>query len=397
MSCPDCVNESNWRAWRQYLSQLISKHLCAETMHTAEFQKELETVRRDEEERLAYQKKLDEAAEVRRRRSCMERPKIDYIPKGLHVDLEAAYAKYFQQVVTFMPNDKDDFMYMLRLLERWEKKSVPAVLAKGRPDAAYAIAMGLCEHLPLMIMRDDIEGYLKEYKLRIGKLIYASFAALVDSVTAWNNEEKREYVFTYIFTHLSRFEDFKRVQSNIQMLAPSKKFIGEPMKIEREMNNEEERAAREAERKRLAKERQMQEAEKEAKSLIPLNKDYEERIFNRRNVSWDCHTIWQLMLDENKKIEKQIAAGEYKTAAVMFLQMTKSMCKHYVMDRHWEYFDDMYSPEYAVSDMVEVFERLAKEGKLPEYVNTYLHEAWKEIEEMESCVGYGIPRRGLPF
>lgn len=397
MPCPDCVNESNWRAWRQYLSKQISKLLSAETMQTAEFQKELEAVRRDVEERLERRKRLDEVAETRRRRSCMERPKIDYIPKGLHIDLEAAYGKYFQQIVTFIPKDKDDFMYMLRLLERWEKKSVPAVLAKGRPDAAYAIAMGLCEHLPLLIMRDDIEDYLKEYKLRIGKLIYASFAALVDSVTTWNNEDKRENVFTYIFTHLSRFDDFKRVQNNIQMLAPSKKFIGEPVKIEREMNEEEERAAREAERKRQVKERQMQEAEKEAKSLIPLNKDYEECIFDHRNVGWDCHTIWQLMLDENKKIEKQIAAGEYKTAALMFLQMTKSMCRHFVMDRHWEYFDDMYTPEYAVSDMIEVFERLAKERKLPEEVNTYLHEAWKEIEAMESCVGYGIPRRELPF
>ena len=76
-----------------------------------------------------------------------------------------------------------------------------------------------CQHLPLLIYRDDIRDYLNEYKLRIGKLIYASFAALVDSVAAWNNEEKREEVFTYIFTHLSRFDDFKRVQNNIQMLA----------------------------------------------------------------------------------------------------------------------------------------------------------------------------------
>lgn len=395
--CPECVNESNWRAWRQYLSRLISKHLCAETMQTAEFQKDLDDVRRSDEERLARQKKLDEVAEVRRRRSCMERPKIDYIPKGLYIDLEVAYAKYFQQVVTFIPNDKDDFMYMLRLLERWEKKSIPAVLAKGRPDAAYAMAMGLCEHLPLLIMRDDIEEFLKEYKLRIGKLIYASFAALVDSVTAWNNEEKREYVFDYIFTHLSRFGDFKRVQNNIQMLAPNKKIIGEPVKIEREMNYEEECAAREAEQKRLQKERQMQEAEKEAKSLIPLNKEYEERIFNSRNVGWDCYSIWQLMLNENKKIENQIAKGEYKTAALMFLQMTKSMCRHFVIDRHWEYFDDMYDPEYAVADTIELFEKLAKEGKLPEDVNAYLHEAWKEIEKMESCKGYGIPRKGLPF
>lgn len=44
-------------------------------------------------------------------------------------------------------------MYMLRLLERWEKKSIPAVLAKGRSDAAYAIAMGLCEHLNVSLYR----------------------------------------------------------------------------------------------------------------------------------------------------------------------------------------------------------------------------------------------------
>lgn len=395
--CPDCVNESNWRAWRQYLSRLISKHLCAETMQTKEFQEELEAVRKNEEERLAHRKKLDEAAEVRRRRSCMERPKIDYVPKGLYIELEEAYSKYFQQVVTFFPDDKDDFMYMLRLLERWEKKSIPAVLAKGRPDAAYAIAMGLCEHLPLLIYRDDIRDYLNEYKLRIGKLLYASFAALVDSVAAWNNEEKREEVFTYIFTHLSRFDDFKRVQNNIQMLAPSKKFSGAPVKIEREMNDEEERAAREAERRRREKEKQMLEAEKEAKSLIPLNKEYEQRIFNRRNVDWDCYSIWQLMLEENKNIEKLLAVGEYQAAALMFLQLTKSMCRHFVIDRHWEYFDDMYSPEYAIRDIVEVFERLAKEGKLPEDVNAYLHEAWKEIEGMESCTDYGVPRGDLPF
>lgn len=220
---------------------------------------------------------------------------------------------------------------------------------------------------------------------------------MVDSVAAWNNEEKREEVFTYIFTHLSRFDDFKRVQNNIQMLAPSKKFTGEPVKIEREMNDEEERAAKEAECRRREKERQMLEAEKEAKSLIPLNKDYEQRIFNRRNVDWDCYSIWQLMLEENKNIEKLLAVGEYQAATLMFLQLTKSMCRHFVIDRHWEYFDDMYSPEYAIRDLTEEFEKLEKEGKLPEDVNVYLHEAWKEIEGMESCTDYGVPRGALPF
>lgn len=99
--CPDCVDESNYQAWSRYLSKQIDKLLCAETMQTAEFQEELEEVRRDKEERIAHQKRLDEAAEVRRRRSCMARPKIDYIPKGLTVDLEEAYAEYFKQEVEF--------------------------------------------------------------------------------------------------------------------------------------------------------------------------------------------------------------------------------------------------------------------------------------------------------
>ena len=50
--CPDCVNESNYQAWSQYLSKQIDKLLCAETMQTVEFQEELEEVRRDKDERI---------------------------------------------------------------------------------------------------------------------------------------------------------------------------------------------------------------------------------------------------------------------------------------------------------------------------------------------------------
>lgn len=395
--CPDCVDESNYQAWSRYLSKQIDKLLCAETMQTAEFQEELEKIRRDREERIAHQKRLDEAAEVRRRRSCMARPKIDYIPKGLTVDLEEAYAEYFKQEVEFRPENKEDFLYMLRLLERWEKKSIPAVLAKGRPDAAYAIAMGLCEHLWLLIKREDIEEYLGAYKQRIGKLVYAGFAALVESVRAWNNEEKRKVVVAYIGRGMERFDGYGRMRDRLSALIPMEPLKGDPVAVVREMSVAEERAAREAEQRRLAVERQRREAEKEARSLIPLNREYEEKVFNSRNVDWDCHVIWQLMLKENRKIERLLAAGEYQTGALRFLQLTKSMCRHFVMDRHWEYFDDMYSPEYAIEDLIETFGKLAKEGRLPEEVNRYIHEAWKEIEETECCADYGVPRESLPF
>lgn len=395
--CPDCVNESNYQAWSRYLSKQIDKLLCAETMQTAEFQEELEKVRRDKEERIAHQKRLDEAAEVRRRRSCMARPKIDYIPKGLTVDLEEAYAEYFKQEVEFRPENKEDFLYMLRLLERWEKKSIPAVLAKGRPDAAYAIAMGLCEHLALLIEREDMGVYLEAYKQRIGKLVYAGFAALAESVRAWNHEEKRKVVVAYIGRSMERFDGYGRMRNRLSALIPMEPLKGDPVAVVREMSVAEERAAREAEQRRLAAERQRREAEKEARSLIPLNREYEEKVFNSRNVGWDCHVICQLMLKENRKIERLLAAGEYQTGALRFLQLTKSMCRHFVMDRHWEYFDDMYSPEYAIEDLIETFGKLAKEGRLPEEVNRYIHEAWKEIEETECCADYGVPRESLPF
>lgn len=395
--CPDCVNESNYQAWSQYLSKQIDKLLCAETMQTVEFQEELEEVRRDKDERIAHQRRLDEAAEVRRRRSCMARPKIDYIPKGLTVDLEEAYAEYFKQEVEFRPENKEDFLYMLRLLERWEKKSIPAVLAKGKPDAAYAIAMGLCEHLALLIKREDIEEYLEVYKQRIGKLVYAGFAALAESVRAWNHEEKRKVVVAYICRSMERFDGYGRMRNRLSALIPMEPLNGDPVAVVREMSDAEERAAREAERRRLAAERQRREAEKEARSLIPLNREYEEKVFNSRNVGWDCHVICQLMLKENRKIERLLAAGEYQTGALRFLQLTKSMCRHFVMDRHWEYFDDMYSPEYAIRDLIETFGKLAKEGRLPEEVNRYIHEAWKEIEETECCADYGVPRGALPF
>lgn len=123
----------------------------------------------------------------------------------------------------------------------------------------------------------------------------------------------------------------------------------------------------------------------------------EDRLCSQGIVYWDCSTIWQRMLEENKNIEQLLATGEYQTAALMFLQLTKSMCRHFVIDRHWEYFDDMYNPEYAIEDLIEEFCKLAKQGKLPESVDTYPHEAWKEIEEMESCTDYGVPRRELPF
>ncbi len=80
------------------------------------------------------------------------------------MDYEEEYSKYLMQEVNFEPRDNDDFTAQLRLLERWHKKSIPQILEKKRPDAAYAIAMTLCKHMPLLINRDDIQEYPQRQK-----------------------------------------------------------------------------------------------------------------------------------------------------------------------------------------------------------------------------------------
>ena len=131
---------------------------------------EEEMRKREEYDRRVKELRIKHADE-RRRRSSMEKPKIAYIPKGLTVDYEKEYGRLIRQEVTFVPTIEDDFLYELRFLERWYKKSVPQLIDLARPDAAYAVAVELCRQLPDFVFRWDIEGYLKPKKPRLRKLI----------------------------------------------------------------------------------------------------------------------------------------------------------------------------------------------------------------------------------
>ena len=157
--------------------------------------------------------------------------------QGLSVDYEEEYSKYLMQEVSFEPRDNDDFMALLRLLERWHKKSVPQILEKNKPDAAYAIAMALCKHIPLLINRDDIQELVGEYKRRIGKLIFDSYQALVEAVKIWNHEEKRQEVCRYIKETAGQYPNHRGMKKKLMDLMPEIPFEGEPMAVTREPNN----------------------------------------------------------------------------------------------------------------------------------------------------------------
>ena len=394
-TCPDCVDEDNVEAWRRYVSTKISELMTDETMQEQEFQKILEEVKEEKRRREEYDRREKELrirhAEERQRRSSMDRPKITYIPKGLTVDYTEEYGRLLKQVVEFTPTCQEDFLYQRRLIERWYKKSVPQLIAMGRSDAAYGVSMALCNAIPQFVFRKDIKTMLDTQKPQLRKLIIGAFEGLVESVKAWNNETERRKVCDFLYTEAKRYKEWRGMTQTLIALMPSAAFEGEPKAVIREMSE----AEIYQERLRKQEEKRHMKAEKEARSLIPLNPNYEMRIFNSRNIGWDCDQIWHLMLEENKLIERFAEQGDYQEAALRFMQMTKSMCRHFVEDEHYNYFDDMYSPEYAIDDLIDLFAGLDKAGKLPVETKEYLEKAWQEIKDTECFQNYGLLRKGI--
>ena len=100
------------------------------------------------------------------------------------------------------------------------------------------------------------------------------------------------------------------------------------------------------------------------------------------------------MLAPNKvQIGELLDKREYHEAFTLFYEILESLSYHFIKDERYCHFDDMYSPEYAVNDMLRVFHGLVADGKLPEDVKVYLHKAWKEIEDTECYKDYGMPRK----
>lgn len=393
--CPDSLDEETKEAWQRYVFHIVSGLMTEDTMLNPEFRKILEEVRvrrrKEEEYRIWREEQSIKAAEDRKRRRVMERPKITFIPSGLKVDYEEEYGRLLRQEVEFVPSNEEDFLYQRRLIERWYRKSVPQLIEMGRPDAAYGVSMALCKAIPKFIFRDDIKEMLDTQKPQLRKLIIGAFTGLVDSVRAWNNEEERQNVCDLILEESKRYTDWRGITKKLVNMIPGEPFVGDLVTVVREMNDEDRRL----DRKRKMEEQRRIEAEKEARSLIPLNQDYEERIFDSEKIDWNCNRIADMMSTQVKLIRKIVETGDYRQAALRFLQLTKSMCRHFVEDEHYNFFDDMYSPEYVIDELIDMFRKLAETGRLPEETKQYLTQAWKEIQETECCRFYGLPRKGL--
>lgn len=129
--------------------------------------------------------------------------------------------------------------------------------------------------------------------------------------------------------------------------------------------------------------------------MIELNPEYE-RIFSLENIDKDCDKIAHqidvvgLQIKEILKIAKDIDDGRvglYNMAVTKYLQLLKSMTKHFVEDEHWCYFDDWYSPDYSMKQIYDVIMKYDIDVETAEM----LKAGHKEILKTECYDNYGCP------
>jgi hypothetical protein len=66
------------------------------------------------------------------------------------------------------------------------------------------------------------------------------------------------------------------------------------------------------------------------------------------------------------------------------------MCRHFISDEHWCYFDDIYDPDDSCELFLKIIKSANAAGLIPLSDIDFFKEAWKEIEAMEAHWNYGI-------
>ena len=86
-------------------------------------------------------------------------------------------------------------------------------------------------------------------------------------------------------------------------------------------------------------------------------------------------------------IKEALDAGLYKQAVTMYLQLLKSMTKHFVEDEHWCYFDDWYSPDYSLKLIYDAIMKCDIDAEAA----ALLKSGHDEIQNTECYNNYGCP------
>ena len=120
--------------------------------------------------------------------------------------------------------------------------------------------------------------------------------------------------------------------------------------------------------------------------MIEINPQYE-IIFSSDNIDDDCNRIAHEVDVVGDTIKEILRVGTYKLAVTMYLQLLKSLTKHFVEDEHWCNFDDWYSPDYS---MKLIYDAIMKYDIDAEAV-ALLKAGHEEIQKTECYDNYGCP------
>ena len=245
--------------------------------------------------------------------------------------------------------------------------------------------------------REEMAEFFDHYKPRLRKLVKTVCMAMMDSAIAWNNQEKLIEANAPIEGFQGEFVVWGLKPKMMLDFLHAPDIEGEPIAIERKPSKQEQYEIYLAEQRRKAEEKRKAEEEAEKHSLITLNQYIEKAIFTRDNVDWECMTIGMELAPLGREVEKYIERGQIHEALLLFLQIVKSMCRHFISEEHWNMFDDVYDPEYSCMRIVDTLNTAYRRGKFSQGDLEFFHVAWKEIENMEAVWNYGMANFKFEF
>lgn len=124
--------------------------------------------------------------------------------------------------------------------------------------------------------------------------------------------------------------------------------------------------------------------------LTPLKAEIE-AVFSKQNLDEDCDTIARLLSPYRKMVNESLSQGNYADAVTVLLEVLESLTYHFVEDEHYDYFDDMYSPDYVCQDMMEAIINSIKSGNFSDKELLQQKEGVERLMQTEAYKDYGAP------
>lgn len=389
----ELVTEQNQEFWQDYLYEKIPGLVDEGALDSPEHQVYLD--------RLEQQRKWQEEQKIREEISKYRSPLHDnltYIPLGRNLDYEHYFHDYIRKLLEWKFRDEEDFSYLMQRLKRWAAKTCPKHIAKKRPDVAYAIAKCFFIHLPDFMNREDVAAKLEDsyQKTKMNKLIRLYFEALSQAVLYWNNEKKRQELFTLLNEQSARHTFVQKQAGKLAVMIPANPLQGDPITITYQLTAAEKRAEAAKEASLRAEKYRLEEEIRERNALVKYNTEYE-KLMKWGQHDWDGEMLAAIIRsDYSPVLKKQLSQGKLKEGVYSFLQLLKSISKHFVKDEHYNYFDDMYSPDYECTDLYKLIVQQLQKTPDTE-AEELLQQGLAEIRQMESFTSYGYPSLCFEF